>query len=538
LIEKGRENLLTYSNQFDTTWIKSSPVLTLTDNQSGYDGLSNAWKLESTSSISSLSLSQTLASSGVQVFSVYAKAGSVDWVRINLSGVGNRFFNISNGTIGSAGSLEGTITSAGNGWYRISILGNGSSSAPLIFPSSNDDDTTLSNGDNIYIQDAQLEIGLAATEVIESGATTGKAGLLEDEPRFDYSGGATCPSLLLEGSRTNLVSQSEYFGDTQWSINNASLDANNTTSVEGLQNAYKITDDSNTGYHKVSYLNAFVSDGVMRTWSVFVRQGNARYCAITHASVFSSAVNSLIFDMQEGVYTNEGTTDYFDIVHDPIDMGNGWWRIGFSSDINSSSYDNFSIGISQGASWTNNLSYTGDGSLDFYIYGAQTEAGSYPTSYIPNHSGTGSVTRGADDCQVEDLQSNGIVGNTWTYFFEWGDYVAERNFEMKDSTSFNFLFMVSRLIRYIKQDTSADTLFSLPTNGTSLKALISYDGTTLKGYLNGSLINSVNDAQSSSFSDFDFLRLDRSFNDTEELKQLLIFPTALTDSECIKLTTL
>ena len=55
---------------------------------------------------------------------------------------------------------------------------------------------------SIYIQDAQVEIGLAATDYIESGATTGKAGLLEDEPRFDYSGGATCPSLLLEPSRT------------------------------------------------------------------------------------------------------------------------------------------------------------------------------------------------------------------------------------------------------------------------------------------------------------------------------------------------
>ena len=63
------------------------------------------------------------------------------------------------------------------------------------------------------MQDAQFEIGLAATDVISTGATTGKAGLLEDEPRFDYSGGATCPSLLLEPSQDSVVAQSEYFGD-------------------------------------------------------------------------------------------------------------------------------------------------------------------------------------------------------------------------------------------------------------------------------------------------------------------------------------
>ena len=339
---------------------------------------------------------------------------------------------------------------------------------------------------------------LAATDYIESGATTGKAGLLEDEPRLDYSGGATCPSLLLEPSRTNLVPFSEYWKGYFTIDTDVTISVNVATSPEGVQNAGRLKYDlasrsmyksamGLTGEHSVSFWVKGDGSNIGKTFNLRL----------------------------------QGTSIDQNI---PITLTSDWVRVEAQTN---------GLNILE----LNNRNSTTIDTGSLLLYGFQIEQGSYATSYIPNHSG-GSVTRGVDDCKVEDLQSNGIVGNTWTYFFEWGDYVAERNFEMKDSTSFNFLFMVSRLIRYIKQDTSADTLFSLPTNGTSLKALISYDGTTLKGYLNGSLINSVNDAQSSSFSDFDFLRLDRSFNDTEELKQLLIFPTALTDSECIKLTTL
>src|SRR6056300_346631 len=48
LIEKGRENLLTYSNDFGTTWISTS--ITPTSGQSGYDGSSDAWLIEKSAS--------------------------------------------------------------------------------------------------------------------------------------------------------------------------------------------------------------------------------------------------------------------------------------------------------------------------------------------------------------------------------------------------------------------------------------------------------------------------------------------------------
>ena len=46
LIEKGRENVLLQSNQFDTTWVNAS--VTITGGQAGYDGTNNAWLLQVT----------------------------------------------------------------------------------------------------------------------------------------------------------------------------------------------------------------------------------------------------------------------------------------------------------------------------------------------------------------------------------------------------------------------------------------------------------------------------------------------------------
>ena len=238
LIEKGRENLLLQSNQFDTTW--SNVNTTETSGQAGYDGSSDAWLLEKSASAGYLR--QNIASSNLQTYSIYAKAGTLNWIVLESVVVGNSYFDLENGVVGNASAslIDKNIESVGNGWYRCSITYNATISQVRIFPADGNGNVSGTSG-NILIQNSQLEAGLIATDVIETGASTAQAGILEDMPRLDYSGEATCPSLLLEPQRSNLYLHSEYISNFS-----GTETFNSAISPEGVSNAVLLTKTSDS----------------------------------------------------------------------------------------------------------------------------------------------------------------------------------------------------------------------------------------------------------------------------------------------------
>ena len=250
LIEKERANLLLQSNTFSTTWSLSNG--TLTGGQTGYDGSSDAWQFDASGTAQ---VSQSVSTSGVQTYSIYAKAGTENGIFLRANGGSNPrcFFNLDSGTIGSeaGGLIDSNIEDIGNGWYRCSIVYSDTTNEPRIYVADN------SNGfpstGNILIQDSQLESGLVATDVITTTTTTEQAGILEDMPRLDYSGGASCPSLLLEPQRSNVLPHSEYFDSSDWTKlgagtgDTAIVTTNYAISPEGLQNATRLQCDLNGG---------------------------------------------------------------------------------------------------------------------------------------------------------------------------------------------------------------------------------------------------------------------------------------------------
>ena len=392
LIEKGRENLLTYSNDFsDSDWEKSD--VTITSGFEGYDGTNNAWELTRTATAYAR-MNQAVTQSGVYTHSIYAKAGSLNWISIGPTGGGEgTWFNLSDGTIGIEGSFikHSSIESVENGWYRISVVVNNPGNQWFRFYPSDVDggDQSATATGTIYVQNAQLEKGLVSTPYIETGATTAKAGILEDMPRIDYTSGTG--ALLLEPLRTNLASQSELLDDTYYSVIQSSVTNNNATSPEGVQNAALLKNNSGDG--AASYirdLTAGMATSTTYTTSIFAKYVNCQYIFIRNLGVVNQPEG--YFDIQNGVVALQETGLTGDI--EPIGT-DGWYRCSITGTTASSisvNYIDVGLANDDDGTRTSNLNQSA------LLYGLQNEAGNYVSSYIPTYGSA--VSRSADSCKI------------------------------------------------------------------------------------------------------------------------------------------
>ena len=519
LIEKGRENLLTQSNNFSATpWASSGT--TETSGQSGYDGSSDAWLLSAANAGDFIYRNDITSFSGLTTISVYAKKGTADGIRLRFNQTTdvNLYINLAAGAIigAFAPGIAYAIEDALNGWYRIqmSFIASGTQDF-RIYPTNA---TGTSIAGTIYIQDAQAEIGLAATDYIESGATTGKAGLLEDEPRLDYSGGATCPSLLLEPQRSNLWAHSEYFN--AWSKQSVTIDTNVILSPEGLTNASKLTPTATNAFHAMYYATTTLTSYVV---SVYAKAAGYNYLRMYDQ--FASGMTAASFDLING--TSVGG--------DIEAMGNGWYRCTAYGSNPSAGTNIPTIGASPDGT---QVVFTGDGISGIYIYGAQFESASYPTSYIPTYGS--SVTRSlefADGVTIDTTANHtmlydfdGTTGReTSSALFNIG-YDSSNTYFIKGSSSSGVEFQVAGNGLF-----SGLVYLTNEVSGRNKIAVQWIDGTGYV-YSNG-VKQSGTLSNSSSANNINYYKAEgRGYS--HELNQFLIFNTALTDSECIKLTTL
>ena len=212
-----------------------------------------------------------------------------------------------------------------------------------------------------------------------------------DGPRFDYDPVTlACKGLLIEEQRTNLHTFSEQV-DLWGTPSNASVSSNAANSPDNSITADLLVENTVNGQHFLSAAAVSVSyvSGVQYTRSCYIKAYGKKLATVyLPASNFASTGRQASFDLVAGtIYAVEsGVTAAIQKVN------NEWYRcvVTATATVNGVGH----VGGSALLSNAGEAVYTGDGTSGIYIWGAQLEAGAFPTSYIPTT--TTALTRAAD----------------------------------------------------------------------------------------------------------------------------------------------
>jgi hypothetical protein len=506
LIEKGRENLVTQSNDLSDF---TPQGLTTTPNQADPFGGNNATLFTENLSGGNhrFYLLNIPSSSAVHTYSMYVKYNGRSRFKLVINGGNpNATFNTQTGAhiTDSGNIIDYKTESIGNDWHRVSFASVCSGWVGGYFVNDSGQDSYTGDGTSgVVLFGAQVELGLVATEYILSGASSGKGGILEDSPRFDYSGGASCPSLLLEPQRTNLIEYSEYFEGSGWTAQAGITLTPNTTetlSPQGLNNAYKVVStDATKGFY---FSGLSITNAAVRTIYLKGSVGGETIVFKDPSGFGTPSTKTLTTDWQrfEMATTNDGNT-YQGLFIDDISVGT------------------------------------------IYAFGAQLEEGSYPTSYIPNHSG-GSVTRDADVNTL--LNQSGVIGQTaGTILFDaYFDEAEKVNFSISDSSVSNFISIETtssnEVTAKVEQGGSTQATITTTTSffaeGDRLKCAIAYDDRDMAFYINGTQVNTAAPNLIPACDDVRFGNYDGSIKADQRVNRVVLFTTRISDNNLATLT--
>jgi hypothetical protein len=288
-----------------------------------------------------------------------------------------------------------------------------------------------------------------------SATFMGRDGLVKIAPansaRFDHrynstTGEVESLGLLIEESRTNLLLRSEDFSN--WTVTNGSVQSNVITAPDGNVTADKLVENSSTGNKEVNRGSITFTSGTSLTYSCFVKAAERSLFRLAATTGFFDSGTQAYFDLTTGtVSLIVGGVTSASIIPYP----NGWYRCIATMLPTSSGTGNVFITLISGVS----SNYTGDGTSGIYIWGAQLEAGAFPTSYIPTTTST--VTRTADNAS--------ITGSNFSDFYNPSEgtiYCSANNNPGVTTTTSRFFYAFER-----SDGTSADFIRKWIWNGAT-----------------------------------------------------------------------
>jgi hypothetical protein len=382
VIQRAVTNLLLRSEEFDQSPWSALDGLSRTANQiaAPNDTLTADLLASNGSQIGYIEQPGGVASQFVNgatyTFSIYLKKANTSTALTLLygatfnSGGSNAVatWNLDTGVPSFYNGATGSMTAVGNGWYRCVMTDTATASE-----TRNQQWLRMSsNSGDVYAWGAQLEQSSTVGEYIPTTSTINSA------PRFDHNP-TTGESLglLVEEQRTNLLLRSEEFNDASWTKGSSvSVSANTVIAPNGTLTADTVTADSGFGVFQT--ITSVI--GVNYSNSIYVKAGTAASMMFRDDT---GAGRHIIFNPLTGVITSTAGTL---VSSGSQAVGDGWYRYWMVYVADATSVRGIIRPNSAGSAQT------------FAVWGAQLEAGAFPTSYIPTTTAT--VTRSADVASI------------------------------------------------------------------------------------------------------------------------------------------
>jgi hypothetical protein len=352
------------------------------------------------------------------------------------------FLNLDTG-VATLTSGTGTIavTDEGNGWYRLSVTAQATTTNGFVYMQLQNAQTDVNytgTGASMLIWGPQLEEGTTASDFVAN--TTGS-------PKFtgiSATYGPRVPMILCEPSATNLLTHSEDF--SVWvKAGEIETTTNFTVSPDGTQNATKLelTGSSSGTDGKISFPVSTASQ--THTFSVYAKKGSHNYIYIWMAITGGNITRWINLD--DGSHSGSGTATL-----KTTEVGNDWWKIEYTFD--ATNLYNIRLEVA------GNFISTGTGGDNVYIWGAQLEAGSVATSYIPTSGGDAAArTRAADDLVISGSDFDFYNQSEGTFYVE--------SIEAQNSVNSFLLDASNGFANYIDIfNTGSDTKVVLKSGGT------------------------------------------------------------------------